>query len=1009
MKRREHESASTRVERPIARDEASLARATTSVRANETSLARATVLVRSTLVALARPSMRAVPLLLALSLALCACSSSESFPPIPTTPSVLAPEQDAPGVVATITSFGGVHGSNTFFLPGDHVTVRFTLRKKDGSAWNLSEMSSATALVSGPTFNYQRVIAEQSDVAARAERVGADEFEYTFAAPLPNTYLPPLNDTPSFGAGDGELAGQTLLDGTYTIGLSFAWTYSIGAQTFLDVGETTADFLVGGSATLVHREVVKQENCERCHVSLQAHDGRRRNLTLCLCCHTTGAEDANIAAVESGTPGVTIQSRVLFHRIHDGAHLPSVVGVRVKTDGTLDYDAAPTPFRTVDSAGNVHDYSNAAFPAWPNRTIPFPKDTGYELLSPAAQAKHDQVHKGITSCYLCHGDPDGLGPYTEPHQGGIVYTEASRAACGACHDDVDWNRPYIVNSPASDGMPPQPNDAVCKECHSPTGATTLTVRGAHQHPLLDRTVNHGLDIAISNLAEGSGSNGDGTIDPGEKIAVTFTLKNDNGVAVPPLQLAALRAVISGPTSNSNIVLEVDIPKFALTGPQPFTINVPERLQLELVGHSTPALDTFTTARAPHLDVTGALTQVFARTGTSGGASTLAFAADELQNFVDVADATGFARNDVIVIDDGVPGEEEYLRIQFVDGSRLWFSSPETQTFSPGLRAAHAIGASVVAVTLVQKTKNVHYSLNAATGTITELVEFGAGDAVLVTYMAPFVMPSKYGLASNASPDLDETSGKWTGKSIVPGTYRLSLSAYRTFNFPQNLEVNVYNSVTPPAVRDFLVAGADALVPYSSISSGANCYACHQDIWFHNDGGDVGPMYHGFDTCIVCHAAAGSEDRPRYVAANAPETSGVTVNFRTLLHKVHMGKHLPDADPFTVVGAGPNPYPDNFTARTFAHVNFPATPGGTAQCTKCHGDTNTSWKEPLPRDHPSEQGFPVRVWRAACVTCHDATSTVAHADTYTSAAGVESCADCHGPGGTESVELVHKVH
>ena len=79
-----------------------------------------------------------------------------------------------------------------------------------------------------------------------------------------------------------------------------------------------------------------------------------------------------------------------------------------------------------------------------------------------------------------------------------------------------------------------------------------------------------------------------------------------------------------------------------------------------------------------------------------------------------------------------------------------------------------------------------------------------------------------------------------------------------------------------------------------------------------------------------------------------------------------------------------------------------------QCVKCHGTTNESWKAPLPRDHPTEQGLPVRVWRAACVTCHDAASTVAHADTYTSAAGVESCADCHGPGTSENVELVHKV-
>ena len=204
-------------------------------------------------------------------------------------------------------------------------------------------------------------------------------------------------------------------------------------------------------------------------------------------------------------------------------------------------------------------------------------------------------------------------------------------------------------------------------------------------------------------------------------------------------------MLSGPTSNSNLVLETDIPKAALTGPQPFTINVPERLQLELVGHSTAALgDIFTTARAPHLDVTGAATQVFVRTATTGGASTLAASAAELQNFVDVLDATGFARDDFIVVDDGVPGEEEYLRIQLVDGQSACGSPrPRHRPTRPGCarrtRWVHPSCASV----LMPKFKNVNFSLDAATGTITELTEFGAGNAVLVSYTTHFVMPDKF--------------------------------------------------------------------------------------------------------------------------------------------------------------------------------------------------------------------------------------------------------------------------
>jgi hypothetical protein len=59
--------------------------------------------------------------------------------------------------------------------------------------------------------------------------------------------------------------------------------------------------------------VTDEANCNRCHVALEAHGGRRRDLTQCLMCHTAGAEDANDPAVLSGTPGVSIESRVLFH------------------------------------------------------------------------------------------------------------------------------------------------------------------------------------------------------------------------------------------------------------------------------------------------------------------------------------------------------------------------------------------------------------------------------------------------------------------------------------------------------------------------------------------------------------------------------------------------------------------------------------------------------------------------------------------------------------------------
>ena len=36
-----------------------------------------------------------------------------------------------------------------------------------------------------------------------------------------------------------------------------------------------------------------------------------------------------------------------------------------------------------------------------------------------------------------------------------------------------------------------------------------------------------------------------------------------------------------------------------------------------------------------------------------------------------------------MIDDGVLGAEEYLRVQFVDGNRLWFGSTASTSYAVG--------------------------------------------------------------------------------------------------------------------------------------------------------------------------------------------------------------------------------------------------------------------------------------------------------------------------------------
>ncbi len=900
--------------------------------------------------------------------------------------------QDLPGIHVAVTSLSGGTGPGGRFVPGNTITIHFTVQKDDGSTWDVTEIGSGRALVSGPTYNYQRVIAQVADVSTGAVEQADGSYTYTFATSIPATYLAPFNDTSQFDDTDGELTGQALLDGTYTLGLYFRWDYTLDGVARRDSGDIVHDFVIGTTGDVESRQVVTQENCNRCHVDLQAHGGSRHTVTLCLLCHTTGAEDDTVPT------GNSVDFKVMVHKIHSGRHLPSVLGVATNMDGTRNYAATPAAYVV---GGN--DYSGVAFPAWPHGLVATPRDQGYTALSAPNKTKEDTIRTGPSNCVVCHGDPDGVdGPLTAPTQGGLAYAQPRRATCGACHDDVHWGSPYTSNGQT---MPAVANDTNCILCHPATGIPgpgLLPTDLAHLHPLLDPTFDAGTVIAVSNVVEDGADNGDGTIDPGEKIDITFTLRNDAGVDIAPASVASPSLVISGPTSNYNVLLSTSIPLAALTGPQPYTVNVPMLVLLERVGVATGAAnEVFTSDFAPHWNLTGALTSVRVRTGATTS-TVLAEATVGPQNYIDVASATGFVRNDYVVVDDGQPSEE-YAQIQNVIGNRLWFAALGSSSYKPGLDLPHSAGATVTEVTLVTKTVTTDFTVNAVTGTITEVTEFGNGNVVLASYTTDFVMPSTYPLTLNDSPDLDETTGKWVGKSIVDGTYSLSIWTSQTLALSLYGESNSYRSASDANLVDFLVGSAADVEPYDLISSGSNCYNCHQDLGFHGFG------RRSYDSCVVCHGAAGTEDRTNYVAGNAPATDGVTVNFRTMLHKIHRGEELANASTYTVVGFGSAAFPNNFTAHTYGEVVFPAMPGTVSNCTVCHGASNTSWEEPSDRNHPTDQGSPVLRWAAVCGACHDSDDAQAHIEVQTSGAGAESCGVCHGPGKEWNVERVHKTY
>lgn len=934
------------------------------------------------------------------------CTDGTSVPvsPEPTPPpNVLGTQDELPGVVVHIVSLSGGSGPGGNFEIGDTVTVKFTLATSTGGFLPLSAMDQVTTWIAGPTSGYQRVLPvgrdqiSYADVATRATRNGDGSYTYKFAAALPSAYGPPLFDTTKFTA--GELTGQPLQHGTYTLSLRAFRTYTVGTVTYPDVGSQTHDFLLGTATALEPREVVTLGNCNQCHTTLQAHGGTFRDTKLCVTCHTAGAEDSNSTDTGDATP-VTIEFSTMIHKIHDGAHLPSVLGVGTNSDGTRSYAATPVPYR-VGGGATPADFSDVQFPVWPSLSFPTPRNLGYAALTTAQQATDDQTRMGVIACERCHGDSDGAGPLAAPAQGSFAFSHPSRQVCGSCHDDIDWTKTYKRNN--ATGMPAQADDSNCLVCHPASGfAVGGSPVGGHLHPLNDPTINSGLVVALSALHETGTNNGNGKLDVGEKIGVTINVTDGSGAALPSASVPALSVIVTGPTTNRNLLLSATVPTAALAT-LPATLNLPDVVNLELLGPSTATTgDVFTVARTPVWNITGALPTIFVRTAT-GVATTLAAAAPTLQNNVTVASATGFLRNDYVVIDDGT-GSQEYLRIQTVDGNRLWFAAGGAAGYQPGLRVAHNAGATVTKVTLTTKVAGTDYTLAPATGTITEVTEFGTGAAVLATYTTDFVMPAVYGPPLNDSPDLGPESGKWKGLPLVAGTYTVGAWGARALTVTQNGETNSYRGASLPANVDFLVGAATTLAPVAIISSSATCEKCHVDVLAHGGG------RRGVDTCLLCHGSAGTEDRPQYVAAAAPATPRTIVEFRSMLHKIHRGAN-PDltnvAVPYSVVGFGAAAYPNNFSVLTFDEDEFPAMPSGVKNCAACHG-TSTAWESPADRSHPTAPVAPAQSWGVACGGCHDTSAALAHFDIMTSGLGNESCSVCHDSGRDQAVALMHKV-
>ncbi len=226
-----------------------------------------------------------------------------------------------------------------------------------------------------------------------------------------------------------------------------------------------------GAPVTVTRDVIKTATCNKCHDPLGLHGGTRRTMEVCVLCHTPQTTDDRT--------NNTVDMVTMTHKIHMGADLPSVI--------------AGGKYSLADT-----DYSKVSFPASAQR------------------------------CTACHEQSTGA-------KQAKAFYNATRAACGSCHDNVKFN-----TGENHIGLP-QFSDNFCTQCHIPKGEIDfdVSIDGAHMIPT-ESTSLPGVTFKILEIHNAK---------PGQSPLVVFAVEDKSGRPVVASKMSRLRLFIAGPASD----------------------------------------------------------------------------------------------------------------------------------------------------------------------------------------------------------------------------------------------------------------------------------------------------------------------------------------------------------------------------------------------------------------------------------------------------------------------------
>jgi len=308
-----------------------------------------------------------------------------------------------------------------------------------------------------------------------------------------NVTSPITNQTATQANSDSTGTYETVADGEYVytfknkVPTDFDRhvTHSIGMWAGRDLSEfdlasirnydsDVYTWVPDGSAVTVTRDVIRTASCEKCHDPLQAHD-ERRGIELCVICHQPQSSDPDT--------GNSVNLPVMIHKIHMGSQLPSVL--------------AGGKYQIIGFQQAVSDFSTVVFPSDPR------------------------------NCTACHEQDSGAAQAN-------AYLKPNRAACGACHDNVN----FATGQGHLDL--PQISDNECASCHIPQGELDFdaSIIGAHMIPRFSAS----LPGVVFDILSVTGAG------PGLKPTVTFTVKDKSGNNLDITKMQ-LQLVMGGPTTD----------------------------------------------------------------------------------------------------------------------------------------------------------------------------------------------------------------------------------------------------------------------------------------------------------------------------------------------------------------------------------------------------------------------------------------------------------------------------